>query len=480
MMNTKPLIRSLTVLILLSSFAAAQQVGQPITEDFRITYWNVEDVEGTWQYVLPVSKNSAGAWNATHPNPPAETLVTTHGLLELAVPTGKPLTIGMQVTQVITSTLPGQQAQDFGSLHTPIALPASHFPNNYTGANMWQHLPDLFMWEHLVASKLPHDPAAWTNALPVFGNGPSALLHPYPVGTPLFNLVSAQISSQLPPDTTGLNVIFQMAIEDDTPPLLPGSTRYLMSNSFGLQLMAAPPLKPSIGSQGNHGPAFAQQDLVMDYANISVEVQMRALGGTTIDVPTDMIDGSTVSFSPTEDSVSGPILVNSTAGPTQYEDDLVSIVTQGVANDLAVSPPTASSINVDGVTVWGYSFFGTADGNITTVNVPAYPGGGAYDLDVKVYALDRATNIAGFDDGTPSNANVPMEVGIGAVGAPITPSPLPAATPIGSGAQVRRRLYNSLTGPRDLGFRCANGTGSTFDYLMVVRAFPAGSLTVTP
>lgn len=487
MINTSSYIAIFVLATAACTFGQAT-VGQQPTKEFALTYRNIDKLpSGHWTFSLPEVSNTIGKWSPTGPNAPGGVLPTSTGLLEFTMPTGQFWTIGIEITEFLYTDSTAASFDDFGSLNNPSLLPVNHYPLDYpAGAKMWQHLSDSTMWAFNMGP-----PDLWTSWLTTFPpvSGPGPFMTIEPLGGPgnfFSQIMSALPVIAVPPQTSpggggliGMNVILQIAVAENAP-LPPNPTRYLMSNSWGLQAMAAPVLKINAGSGGNFGPAGARRELDVLFPNVGAKVQLPALDGSIVDVPTGVIDGSTLGYIPRDDTMSGPIDVVSPTGPTAFERPLVHIITQGDPVDIAIDLPVEDQRVIDGILVSGFSIFGTATDVQTVVNVPAYPGGEAYDAEIKFYALDRTNNVAGYDDGNPSNATIPVEANAAPAGTPVMTQPLPPGTPIGNGASVRSAFFSNLTGSYDLAFRSGAGPGSTFSYLLVVRTFPTGTFPTTP
>lgn len=482
--------RLLLVAILAVSAGAQQSPppGQPPAKDMAITYRNIEkDAQLGWLFAKPANENQVGVWDPNGPNSPGGILPTTLGLLEFTMPTGQFWTIGIEITQFLYDDSTAAEFADFGPLDSPVLLPAPDYPLDYpVGAKMWQHLSDQTMWAFNAGP--PSNWMSWlTTFPPIYGPGPSVTLQP--LGGPgnfFMQIMAALPSVAVPPPSSpggggliGMNVILQLAVAENDP-LPPAPTRYLMSNAWGLQAMAAPVLKINAGNGGNFGPAGQTRELKAAYPNVGVRVQLDTLGGAHQDVPTFLFDGSRIRYVPTPSVKTGPLTVTSPSGQVDYDRPLVHVVTHGTPVDIAVDAPTPVVRSIDGDPVFGMSFYGTATNAPTVINFPDIPTGVAFDLEAKFYPLDRSTNVAGFGDGTAANASIPIEIGVSPEGTVPTAGQIPAAAiPIGNGATVRVRKFENLVGGQDVAIK-SSALVSQFDYLVVLRAYAAGTVSVTP
>ncbi len=465
--------------LFLSISASAQNEfpGQLVQQSSQLNYWNVRtfDKSGYFELFDPIEDDARiGFWSADGTNAPSQKIVTVDGILGYAIPANQPYAIGIVLTEALYDTSPGESFDNFGKFFEEgLVLPTSINPAtwNSVNTNQFVHMMSSDMW-----SMLAGDPtllASWGTAIgglpPVAGELPWGYAAPLGAGR-FFSQVQPFLPS-LPPSVgpgggslIGMNLVIQVGILD-TNGSTPAAAKFSLTNAIGIQAMAGPPLKLNAGPGGNWGPPLSRIDFKVQSPNSSMVVNVNLSDGTTATVPMSIINGTTAGFRLPRLAITQGLSVRSHLGVVPALRQPIAIVTHDEVQDIAIVgvPTFTTKTKEDGLRVFGASVIGNVSQIANTIlTIPVPPDFATYDLEVKVYPLDRPRMYAGLGQ------NVPLNLAVAPVGALPALAPYALSTSFAPGAVVLEESYTNLSGPVDL--TMVNTAFGGFDFLAVARA----------
>ncbi len=479
-MHKYSLYTLLLFLTALPSVAPAQNEnpGQMVQQDHQLAFWNMRTYgkSGYYELFSPSEENAnVGVWQNNGPNSPAQQIVTVDGLLGFAVPANRPYVVGIFVAQPLYDNSPGEIWEDFGKkFHGPQALPLSANPPgwNSINANQFTHMPDQDMWQMVGGD--PFTLGNWVGTFPGLSpvNGESPWGFATPLGPGRFFDQAQPFLPSLPPNVgpgggnlVGMNLVVQIGVLDANSST-PGAARFSLTNAIGIQAMAGPPIKLNGSSGGNWGPPLSRIDFQVTNPNNDMKVAVPLSTGGTAILPVKVDNGSQVSFRLPLRAASGQVNFTTSYGPVGHIRQPMAVVTHGPVQDLTVvgAPNWTIETSANGRIILGTSVIGNIGAIANnTLTVPVPPAITNYDLEIRVYPLNRVSFYAGI------GTTVPVSLGIGPVGAlPSSAFVPPNINLLGDNTVVLEQCFDNVTGPVDLTLTTSAPQG--FDFLAVVRA----------
>ena len=451
--------------------------GQPVQEDFQLSFWNVNTYGkvGYWELLDPSHPDAfAGIYDPNGTNAPSPKIVTVDGILGYRIPANQPYIVGITMAQALYDNSTGDKWQNFGKhfdhgdkLQTAIngAQWRTYNENQFVNTlpqDMWQ----MVSGDPMV---LGNWAGAFAGLPPFMGEMPWGFAAPLGAGR-FFNQIKPVIAA-LPPNVgpgggnlIGMNVVVQLGVLD-TNGSTPVAPKFTLTNALGIQAMAGPPIKLNAGAGGNWGPPLSDVEFRVENPNNSIRIDVPMLDGTIQSMPARVVDGNTVSFTIPRGAMTGAVEVKSSTGRVPSLRQPLVIVTHEDVQDLSIVgiPQFTSKFEVGGTRVFGASLVGTLNQIASKiVNIPVPSDMNLYDLEVEVYPLDRSSTYAGL------GLAVPVDLAVAPAGTVPAAGPYTPSLGFAPDSVVLEKRYQNLSGPVDLSLSTNNG--STYDYLAIIRA----------